>query len=426
MVELAYYPWMRRSDSISDTSGIEDSPTSQMSKSPDPRPRPLRIALVYPGCSTLGGVERVVWEAARFLSKHNEVTVVAREVNDLPAGVEFRPVREDDRLDGIGPLRPLAFRRSARRALEGLHRDVTVVYGSECPAGDVYVIGSVHKAWLRKAGPATIRGITVSGRFRYISPNNLVILWLERSLLANAAGRTLVPCSDVVTTDLASLYGLRHNPVTVVNNGFSPEQFSPERRSTLRVTSRSDLGYGEDDVVMLMAANEWQRKGLPVLLEAMRLLNQPSLHLLLVGRINPDHHLTGIEDSVLASHVRYLGASRDVAVQHAVADLFVMPTQYEAFSLAIVEALASGLPVITTTVPGAGDTIIEDVNGLLLSDPTSAEELAALLKRGLDPGTRRRWSDAAPSTVSQYSWDGLMGKFEQVIRGIAEGTSGSM
>jgi UDP-glucose:(heptosyl)LPS alpha-1,3-glucosyltransferase len=380
----------------------------------------MRVALVFPGCSRKGGVERVMWEAANHLAGHHQVTVVAETVEDLPDGVEFLAV--DGGLLGTygGPLRPVAFRRAAGRALARLRPDVTAVYGSECPPGDVYVVGSVHRAWLQSAGSAEVRGVTVPGWVRYMVPGHLVQLALERSLFHGARGKRLVPCSDVVTDDLVRLYGLAGTDTTVINNGFSPEACSPERRHQLRAASRADLGYTDDDVVMVMVANEWQRKGLPVLLEAMHRLGDPSLHLLLVGRNSPADLLAHVTDPVVADRVRYVGPSDDVAVQHAAADLFVMPTQYEAFCLAIVEALASALPVITTKVPGAGDTILEDVNGLLLADPMDAEDLVGLLRRGLDGPTRQRWSEAAPATVAPYSWSHLMGMFEDVLVEVAE------
>ena len=105
---------------------------------------------------------------------------------------------------------------------------------------------------------------------------------------------------------------------------------------------RAQLGYRDTDVVAIMVANEWQRKGLATLLRAMRRLEHRSLHLLLAGRSSPNALVNGLIGT-LKDQVRYVGSTRDVGALHAAADLFVMPTQYEAFSLAVVEALASGL-----------------------------------------------------------------------------------
>ena len=148
----------------------------------------------------------------------------------------------------------------------------------------------------------------------------------------------------------------------------------------------------------------------------MEQLGDPDVRLLLVGRTPPDNLVTP-RSSWLRDRVRYLGPSDDVGRMHAASDAFVMPTQYEAFCLAIIEALASGLPVITANVPGASDAIRPGVNGLLLDDPLDAPALSALLAQVTDPGTRQAWSDAAPGTVAHLSWDALMHQFEQAIEG---------
>ena len=90
-------------------------------------------------------------------------------------------------------------------------------------------------------------------------------------------------------------------------------------------------------------------------------------------------------------------------------------TQYEAFSLAVVEALASGLGVLTTDVPGAADAVEHGVNGLLLEDPLDDKSLSEQLKVALDPTVRAAWGTAAGPSVAEYSWERLMPQFERVL-----------
>ena len=117
----------------------------------------------------------------------------------------------------------------------------------------------------------------------------------------------------------------------------------------------------------------------------------------------------------LAGQVIAAGSTTDVAAFHAAADVFVLPTQYEAFCLAILEALGSGLPVITSDLPGARDAIQSGVNGLLLEDPLNGEELAAAVQRLTEAVARERLSKAAPESVRQYQWPVVLGAYERVL-----------
>ena len=119
----------------------------------------------------------------------------------------------------------------------------------------------------------------------------------------------------------------------------------------------------------------------------------------------------GLSDQIIAC-----GSTNDMAGFHAAADMFVLPTQYEAFCLAILESLGSGLPVITTSVPGARDAILHDVNGMVVDDPLNAEELAHAIGRGLDTEVRARWSAAAPGSVVQYQWPNVLVRYEEVLQ----------
>lgn len=360
-------------------------------------------------------MERIVWEAARHLAPRHEVMVVARTVEELPEGVTHVPVAPS-RLPG--PLAPATFGPAAARALAGRDAEVVVAYGNECPPADVFVVNSVHRAWLARSGPVVFHDHRLPQGTRYVMPHHLVALALERRAVRWARRSYLVPAAAHVGHDLERLYGLRGTGITVVHNGFSPSEFSPERRAELRAAVRAELGYGPDDVVLLMVANEWRRKGLPVVLEALHQLADPSAALLLVGRSAPDAFVAPWAATPAGPRVRYLGSTSDVGRLHAAADLFVMPTEYEAFSLAVIEALGSGLPVLTTDVPGAGDAVVDGVNGALQRDPHDPAELARLLRRGLDPEVRAAWSAAAPGTVTEYRWDRLMARFEAVLTAV--------
>ena len=157
--------------------------------------------------------------------------------------------------------------------------------------------------------------------------------------------------------DLGRLYGVDPGLTTVVPNPIDPERFNVERRKRDRVGARRDLGIGDGEVAMMFIANELHRKGLGQTLEAMARNGDRRMTLHVVGKAGLGPYQSTIHRLGLDDLVRYHGPTRDVGWHLAAADLMVLPTQYEPFGLVIVEALASGVPVITSRLAGASEAV---------------------------------------------------------------------
>lgn len=354
----------------------------------------------------------MVWETMRHLSLEHHVTVVGSEVDT--AGLENVTVRRVRAPSHPGFLSPLLWRRAAAPHVAVNDGTVVVSYGSNCPVGDVVVVQSVHRAWLELGRSVRYGPIEVPRLMRYALPRHQVLLTLEASYFASGRFRRVVAVSDNVAADLRRLYDVPDEQIVVIPNGYSADQCSPERSARLRHEVRAELGLRPHDVALLLVANEWHRKGLKVLLDAVARLDEV-VQVVLVGRMPPDAYAGQIARLGLADRVRYCGPTNDVGRYYAGADLFVMPTQYEAFGSVIVEALASGLPVITTARAGAAVAVQPGVNGLLQDDPFDADELVGLLAQGLDPATRDRWRRAAAASVSAYEWSSVVDRMRTVI-----------
>lgn len=373
----------------------------------------LRPALVFPGCHPRGGVERVVWETMRHLSLRHPVVVVASDVEaNGSAGVSVDLVQAPRRPRSLFPL---LWRAAAARRVSRLDRAQVVSYGVNCPPGDVLVVQSVHRSWLELGRALQYHGAPVPARLRWALPRHQVLLTLERSYFKSSRPRRVVAVSDNVAHDLQRFYCVPPERIVVVPNGYSPEQCSPDRAAALRAEMREQIGLAARDVALLLVANEWHRKGLSVLLDAVAALGTADVHVVLVGRMAPKSYQPKIARLGLAERVHYCGPTGDVARFHAAADVFVMPTQYEAFGSVVVEALASGLPVITTSRAGAAAAVHPGVNGLLQEDPDDARELAGLLRQALDPDVRAGWASAAPGSVRGYEWSSVMAKIEAIF-----------
>ena len=121
---------------------------------------------------------------------------------------------------------------------------------------------------------------------------------------------------------------------------------------------------------MLFVGNELERKGWDTLMTAVASLGDPRLRVLAAGRVAPE---------TPPPFVRWAGADQDVEQLHAAADAFVLPSRYEPWGLVIVEALGSGLPVVTTRLAGAAVAVWDGETGRLLDDPDDVAALASAI-----------------------------------------------
>ena len=377
----------------------------------------MKIALSFPGCHRRGGVERVVLETANFLDgRGHEVHLFSSEWDEdaLRRGVIRHRVPLSDRL----PLsRTLGFRRQCARVMEGsrIAFDAYGAWGAVCPPGGVVWVQSVHRAWLeisrRRRGWA--------GRLKQrMNPFHPAALALERACFGGRRYDRLIALTPDVKDDLIRCYQVPPDDIEIIPNGFAPEEFSVERARRLREPVRRELGYTDQDRVVIFVANELERKGFGPLLRAVASLGDERLRLLAVGRLDRSAYAGQIERLGMSDRVRFTGPTSDAARYYAAADLFALPTQYEAWGLVIVEAMACGLPVLTSRLAGAAVAVREGETGELLDNPDDEDEVAAKLRLMLD--REMAGPERIAASVARYGWPGVLQRYEQLLCQLAE------
>lgn len=374
----------------------------------------MRVALSAPSVNTTGGVERVVVETANWLSRAgHEVTVYAARIDRdvLEDSVRARlipvPAKLDARL-GMG------FRRHAQKAIAADRPDVHGSFSALSPLGGVFWIPSVH----RVAYDLLLEWRTPMKRLPVrINPFHLMSLRNERAVFAPGGAARLLALAEGVKSDVVRLYNVSEQDIEVLSCGFDPTAFNAARRDSMRAEARARLGYGSDDRVLLFVANELERKGFGVLLDAVARLDDIRVKILGAGRVAPIAYRTQLERLGLADRLRWEGSSNDVGFLHAASDAFVLPTRYEAWGLVIVEALGSGLPVVTSQLAGAAVAVHDRHTGWLLEDPEDPAEVAEALRWSLStaPAQTRAISDS----VREYAWEEIVARYESVLRAVA-------
>jgi UDP-glucose:(heptosyl)LPS alpha-1,3-glucosyltransferase len=312
-------------------------------------------------------------------------------------------------------LQPFAFRRAAARVVAELPPCITLSCGVEAPPGDVLWVHSVHAAWLDRGSPAMVGGRVVPAWARQLLPRHRVTLALERTYFSATEARTIICTSNQEVDDLEQFYGVSRELSHVVPNGFDPAVFNPVRRVDLRAESRRRLGMSPEEVSVLLVANEWHRKGLGPLLNAVASVSDPRLRIDLVGRLAPSAYAELASHLGLGDRMHWHGSASDVAPFYAAADIFALPTTYEPFGIVIVEAMAMGLPVVVPVLAGASAAIHPGEDGLLLEDPRDSQELANALRRLMEPDERRRIGDAAAGAVSHLTWDQVLTRADALV-----------
>lgn len=364
----------------------------------------MRIALSNPDVNLAGGVERVVTEAANHLARSgHDVSVygarVDRSVLDLGVRVRAVPVPA-----GMDARTGLGFRRRCARAIEQDGPDIHGAFSTLSPLGGVFWVPSVHRVGYDFL--LSRRGL--AGRLAMqLHPYHRVRLRLERSMFTPGGCAGILAQTEAVRADIRRSY-LNVPEIDVLPLGYDDKTFDPGIRARLRVDARAHLGYGPEDHVLLFAANELERKGFEVLLDAASRLAHTKI--LGAGRQTPAASTL----RRLGDRVHWAGHVSDMAMLHAAADVLVLPTLYEPWGLVIVEALGSGLPVVTSRLAGASVAVEEGRTGRLLDDPEDQAALAEAI----------HWSSSAQvasaeeiaASVQRYTWARVISRYEEALR----------
>lgn len=308
----------------------------------------------------IGGCHR---KMLQHLADEFEFSVYAREC-DNPNPEKIRVVR-------IPAIRkPLAlffisFLISAQFFKRKAVQECDIIQGSEnyCLFPQIAYVHFCHRAFLKLQGPSLLRGGLLGvGRFL----DHFLRALLEKRVYARA--RFIVVPSGGLLAELVSTYPELDGKVRVIPNPIDVDRMNRPASFDSRAF-RSSLGFSEEDTVFSFAAlGHFERKGLPLLLEAMRSVDISGIKLLVIGG-NAEllaKYQSNTTAMGLGKRVVFTGTQKDIRPFLWMSDAFVFPSSYETFSLVAHEAAAGGLPVICTDIYGVQDWLQDEVNGLAI------------------------------------------------------------
>lgn len=248
---------------------------------------------------------------------------------------------------------------------------------------------------------------------------------VERALLTPAAGSRgkgmpVVLClSDYIKAAVRRHYPLPDDRFATLINAVDLARFDPANERERAAEVRRSLGITGDKVVGLIVAQDFARKGLREAVLAWKQLGDERLVLLVVGKDDFGPYKPLLAGAAYPDQVVYAGATRDVRPYYAAADFFVLPTRHDPCSLVVLEALAMGLPVISTRYNGACQVMTPATHGHVLADPADVSALSAAMADVLNDDRRTAMQQACltlrPALSYQHHLDELGAIYERVV-----------
>ncbi|MEW6685365.1 MAG: glycosyltransferase family 4 protein [Candidatus Edwardsbacteria bacterium] len=364
----------------------------------------MRVAYIVEHCHKRGGHERYVAELAqRVALSNNEVHIFSNSFSEVanPKVIWHRVAM----FHRPTVVMWLSFIINSTRQILRQKFDIIHSQGPNAILQNVVTNHTTQRARIKKlAGVEDVENRSILRHchdFLFLK----MVCWLEGVIYNPRRKTKIIAVSEGVKRETVKYYGKSPDEIAVIPNGVDLERFHPGNKTLYRRDIRKQWGIGEKEIVLLFVGGDWERKGLECLIRAIPLLKNEPVRLLVVGKW---HRQPYYEKIVLGLHLKdkviFSGASKRVEELYAASDIYILPSLYEACSLSVLEAAATGLPIITTKINGTEEMIVEGKNGYFISRDSEeiAEKVRWLCK---SQGLRMQLGEEARHTAEDYSWD---------------------
>lgn len=366
----------------------------------------MKICLIARPFVFHGGVERATAGLVDALvARGHDLHLLSPGAQVPVAGVTLHSLRVP-RLPASA--RALLLVALARRAVVASRWDIVQSH-ERTLSQHVYRAGEgCHRAYMASGASTATRGLY-----------HRVMQALEALTFARTP--RIVAIAERGRREIEALYGVSAERIRVIYNGVDLERFHPERAAAHRAAARAEAGLTAGEHVLLFAGSGYERKGLATAVEALPRLDRARL--VVVGRGDETRYRRLAARLGVTDRMCWLGLRADLERWYAAADVLVLPTRYEPFGNVHLEALASGLPVVTTTAAGGAEVIEEGKNGAVVS-PNDAGALAAAVVR-LRGEDRAALAGAARRAAEPFTYGRQAAEFERLYRDFLEKSDGS-
>jgi len=354
-----------------------------------------------------GGAESYAVSLATFLVQNGWQVHLFGEVWDgEPEGAIFHKITIPKYLPAW--LKLVLFAIYHKKAVKKQNFDVILGFGNTLYMNVYQSHGGVH--WLSAKRRVYSEKIEIKRAIKrliiLLSLKQWARAWIESAPFRLYPRPRIVAISQMIKKDMSSYFNVKDEDIKVVYNGVDTSRYNQNLRHSHKGPLRKQLGIRGDEVVFLFVSYDLKKKGIEPLVEAVSRLKQmgnTNFRVMVVGGMPYKALSRQIKAFDIKDKILFTGPVHSIEAYYANSDVFVLPTYYDACSLVVIEAMASGLPSITTTSNGAAGIINDGKDGYIISHPPGSLNLAKKMQMLLDDEKRHEMSSEALCTGQQYS-----------------------
>jgi UDP-glucose:(heptosyl)LPS alpha-1,3-glucosyltransferase len=387
----------------------------------------VKITLVTPAVSRAGGTEKCMSWLAEDLAALTEIAVVTADFRqtDLAASRVHR-IRTIPRPRLLAYLTFLAGNTLYLALRRG--RRLVLATSGDCLYSDIVYAHFCCAAYLELIRGGTVELPSTTPRQRLRNYHYRLFLTVasavEKRIYKSRRVQSVIAVSGGVKDEIVAHYGVDPSRIRVVVNAADDRvRLSKDKRTQVRSDMRGKMNIKDSEIVLLfVAAGDWKRKGLALVIDALAELNMPAVQLLVAGDEDIQYYAGLVRRRGVTAQVRFLGSVAELESIYACADVFVYPSAYEAFPLVVLEAAASGLPLVVTRTNGTEEIVADGENGILVERQTDAIA-SAIRKLAADKELRATMGERARISSQPYTRAAVAHAILEICQSAADGPS---
>jgi UDP-glucose:(heptosyl)LPS alpha-1,3-glucosyltransferase len=379
----------------------------------------VRIGLVHKRLDLNGGTERDLYQTAEGLRDlGHEIHLFCSEYGvPAPSGTVAHSIP----VVALGRTARLwSFVLFAQRIVRAENCDVVMGFGRMMEQDVLRSGGGTHRGFLKRLGE---EGGTRRRFWQNISIYHRSLLSIERRQFNAPSLTKIIAVSEAVKREIVANYAVPNQKIVVLYNGVDQQRFHPGRRSAVRNTIRHRWKIPLDAPVVLFVGSGFRRKGLQRLLSIWRSPRLEHVYLLVVGNDARLNRYKAKAEDIGGRRIIFTGRQNDVENYYVSADVVALPALQEAFGNVVLEALASGVPVVVSRDVGAAELLSGALAEGIVDHPEDPHELETKLLSSLERARDPRSAEEARSIGQRYSWQNHFQSLEALLNETAESHS---